>query len=283
MADTPRMQALKKLSAQMPVANQRIAQGLQASRDLQLQQAVGRAPATTAIQPAASQLGGAMAAQAGQQQLAMAEQGMQQQGQVAQAGLEEQRRAAEQRLGGQREAGREQELQNAHKFAQISEQAKREIFDQRMQFSKDDMGRTFFNERQLADYAALKARNEEAFKNYAQQADQLHQRKMQMLQAAQDKLEEAMKNKYLLERQGMDNQQLLELAQLEKAAKEEQIRAKKRAANKNAAWTAGGQIVGAVAGGIVGSLAPGAGTAVGASVGAQLGGGLGSAVGSAQS
>lgn len=204
--ETPRMKALRNLAQQLPVANQQIAQGQQAARDIQLQQAVQKAPAQTAITPAAQGTGAAMATEAGVQQVQRAQDQLKQGQQVGALGLQEQSRAAESRIAGQKAGLREQEMDNINRFAQISERAKQELFDKQMKFQKDESGRALFNTTQLADYAMLNARNEEQLRNYQQSVQLASKRKTELLQAAYNKMEEQLKFEYSKDKQKRDQE-----------------------------------------------------------------------------
>lgn len=305
----PQASMLQNLAGQMPVANQQIAAQQKAARDLQLLQAVQKAPVGGAIIPTAQQTGAAMAAQAGQEQVQRIQNAAQSQAQIAQMGqqlqgLELQKQQAQAQMG-----LKEQAMSDAERLGQISEAAKQEMFDSRLKFQKDEMGRQFLNERQLADYAALRARTNEDWQNYVQRSEQMSKRKELVLQAAQQKLlqqiqfenqeinqirdqlsrkgiterEAAAKRDILQQKMQLDLQLKTQLAQLEAAQKRAQSRAASTKARNTAIGTVVGSVAGAVVGGILGTAAaPGAGTAVGAAAGAsaggQLGGGLGAMV-----
>ncbi len=292
MADTPRMSALKQLSASLPVANQRVATQQRAARDLQLQQAVQQATPAGATTQAAQNTGTAMAAQAGAQQVANTQQGIQQQGQVAQLGQQAEAQGQQARVAGLQSGAREQQMTNEQKFASISEQAKREMFDSRKQFAQDEMGRKFGNERQLADYAALKAKDAQQWADYQQKTEHLYARKSQMLQTAQAKLAQQLEHENKLINQLQDQatkkgigererNQILQVTEQKLKQREAlrvgQIELQKAmdkqaadAANRQAMWQGAGTIVGAV----VGAVASG-GNPAGAQAGASLGGSAG--------
>jgi hypothetical protein len=160
-------------------------------------------------------------------------------------------------------------MDNVQKFAQISEKAKQEMFDNQMQFQKDEQGRTFFNERQLADYARLNAENDEKFKDYAQNAEQLSKRKLQAMEHAYKLTMQDLQQKSNLAEQKKDQQAQLQINQIRKEIEERMQKERAKAANRAAAWQAGGTIVGGVAGAVIGGPA---GASAGASVGGALGG-----------
>lgn len=302
MALTPQPSMLQGLATSMPVANEQIAARQKAARDLQLLQAVQKAPAGGAIIPTAQQTGAAMAAAAGQDQIQRIQNAAQAQNQIAQIGQNVQ--ALElQKQGAEFQSGlKEQQMTDAQRLASISEDAKAEVFDTRMQFQKDRNQQEFLNQRQLADYAVLTAKSEEDWKDYVQKSEQLAARKETTLKFAYQKLsqqlqfenqeinqlrdqltkkgiterEAAAKREILDKKLQLDLQLKSQLAALQAA----QQRAKARAAKTKAQNVAIGQTVGAVAGGVLGFVFAGgpAGAAAGAAAGSAVGGGLGALV-----
>lgn len=190
---TPRMRALQQLSAQIPVANQQVAQGQQAARDIQLQQAVKQSKPGAAINSTAQQAGAAMQQAAGQQQVDQATQNLKQGAQLQDSALKEQQQVAGQQAFSGQQGLEQQKQDQVSRFADLSQQAKKELFDDQIQFARDQSGQAILNERQLADYARMKAQSNEDFKDYAQKSDQLTKRKLAMSQAIQQKLEQGMK------------------------------------------------------------------------------------------
>lgn len=273
---TPRMAALQNLQKQLPVASQKVASGIQAARDIQLQQAVAKAPTGAAIAPAAQQTAAAATAQTGAQQVEAAKQMVQQAGQLGQLQLGEQQMAAQQKVAQQQQAARQQEMTNIEKLGKLDMTAKQELYDKEMQFKKDEAGRTLFNERQLADYAIRNVRSEEEYKKYAQDAELLARRDLQATEAAFNLVMEDLKSKWQLAEQRQDQAAKEEIARIEAAARAAMERKKAKAANSAAMWSSGGMVVGAVAGA---ALAPFTGgvinPATGAMIGAQAGAGLG--------
>ena len=276
---TPRMAALQNLQKQLPVANQRLAQGMQAARDIQLQQAVARAPTGAAIAPAAQQTAAAAAAQTGSQQAEQAKQMVQQAGQLGQLQLGEQQIQAQQQVARAQQAARQQEMTNVERLGRLDIEAKKDLYDRELQFKKDEAGRTLFNERQLMDYAARNARSDEEYKNYAQQADLLNRRNLQAMETAYKIIEEDLAQKWRMAEQKKDQAAQKQIADIraEIAARMERERA--RAANRAAMFQAGGMIVGAAAGAVI--AGPG-GYAAGAAAGAQIGGAAGGIAASQQ-
>lgn len=196
--ETPRLKALRSLAANLPVANQRVAQGQKAAQDLQLQQAVKAAPTSTPVAATAQATGASMAQTAGEQQAKSAEQSAQTGQQIGQVGLAEQGRAGQEKVASLQAGQKQQEMDSLSRLAGISEQAKQELYDQQMQFKKDEAGRTLFNTRQLADYAVTSAKNDEELKNYQQNMELASKRKAELMDAAYNKLKEELTSKYEL-------------------------------------------------------------------------------------
>ncbi len=269
---SPRAAALQNLSKQMPVANSRIATQQQAGRDIQLQQAVQKAPPQQNIATAAQETGAAIAANAGQQMVQNAAAQIKQQGQLGTIGLQEEQDQLQQGQATARLGARESSLNNVSKLAALDERAKSELYDKQIQFDKDEAGRTLFNERQLADYAKSSAISDEQAANYGQLIDQNSKRKLQLMETAYNKVVEDMTQKYAVAKQNGDQQTQLEIVNL-KRAMEERIRDEKNAAaNKAARNGAIGTIGGSIAGGLLGG-------ASGAQAGGAIGGGIAKAFG----
>jgi hypothetical protein len=280
---TNKLTALQNLQNQLPVASQRVAQGIQAARDIQLQQAVAKAPTGAAIAPAAQQTAAAAVQQTGQQQAQAAQQMVQQAGQVGQLELGEQKMSGQQAVFGAQQAAEKQELDNVQRLSQLDMNAKKELYDNEISFKRDEAGRTLFNQRQLADYAKQNTISDEQFKNYAQQAEQVNKRNLQAMESAYNIIAENLKQQSAIAEQNKDQAAKKQIQEIQIELQKRMAKARARAANNMGAWTAGGTVVGAVVGGVAGSLiAPGAGTAAGAAAGASVGGALGSYAGSQQ-
>lgn len=269
MADPIKLKALQNLSNQLPVANQRIAQGQQAARDIQLQQAVKQAPATANIPQTTQQTGAAATQMAGQQMIEQAQKQVQQQGQVGQLALGGQQQQAQANTASLQMGAREQSADNAMRLARISEQAKQELYDKQMQFQKDQQGRALFNEKQLADYAVASAKDENDYRSKVQTMQQVSARDLQIMEHSFELVQKDLEQRIRLAEQQKDQKLQLELTEMKRAAEEAMAAKRAKAANNQAMWQAGGTIVGAAAGGLIGG-------APGAMVGASAGGAVGS-------
>lgn len=263
------MPALDAIMGNMPVANQKRQQQAQAATDLQLQQAVKAVPPKAATPQVAQTLGAAAQQNVGQQMIETAKQNMQTAQQVGQVGLDQKQQELTTSIEALRRGQDTTQLADEKAFADLSEDAKREMFDGRMEFQRDEMGRTFMNERQLADYAVTHARDEQQLQNYMQSANQLHDRKIQMLEAGQAKIDQELKFQNSLSEQKQDQALKQRLLTSKRQLEDKIAREKADRANRAGKFSAVGGIVGGVVGAVVGGPA---GAAVGYSAGSALGG-----------
>lgn len=275
MAQTQRQSGLATLAGQMPVRNQELADQQRAARALQLQQTVARmAPQQAPTAAQAAGMGGAMAQQAGQEQVARAGQQLETAGQVARLGQQETTIAGQQKLGAMQEAARQQELSQVDRLAKLDAAAKTELFDKELTFRKDAANQTFFTERQLADYKRQSAASDEQLRNWSNQAQNYHKRNITTLETMYKRLSEIEENNYRIGKQQLDQAARKEIAQL-RADTERRLRdAKNKAAKTAQMWQAGGTVLGAGAGFVLSGFNP-AGAALGASAGGAIGGMVG--------
>lgn len=272
MANSIRLEQLKKLAGAMPVANQKVAAGLQAGQQVQFQNAIkGANPGagTSAAQSAGAQQAAALAAPV----LQANQTSQQQTGQIAnlsqnQQGLEN-AAAVSQRQSGIVDKG----INQNNRLAQLSNDIKNQLLDDQLKFNQDERGRVLLNDRQLADAAILTAKNEQDLLNYKQNIQQMNSRKLQAMEVAYNKLAQAMKTGYTDEGQRLDFQTKVDIKNMMMNA-EKDIRALKNKQEANqAAWSAAGTVVGTIIGAIYGG--PG-----GAKAGGQAGGAGGGYAGS---
>ena len=270
-AQTEKQTALQKLAQSMPVANQRVATGIRAARDLQLQQAVagaGQIPAS-AQAAVAQQIGAATTAQAGKQLVEAAGQEASKQASIAQLGQAEQARVAELRLGRQSIASQAEQQQLTNRLAGIDEKAKQELFDRRLQLNQDAAGRKFMNERQLADWTIMKAKSEEDWRNYTQKAEQYATRRLSMMEVAQQRILQKIGQDYRSGKQKLDSEQSKRLRAAADALNARIAKEKEKVAKRKAFHTTMGTIVGTVIGSFAGN--PAAGAAIGGATGNYIG------------
>lgn len=289
---------LQAMSNNVPVANQRLASQQQAARDMQMQQAVGAAAPAQATAQNAQQIGTQQAQNAGTQQVAAQAQAGQQQAQVAQIGQQVQQLKDTQAVNDSKLGENQQVEANAEAFSQISLQAKQEMYDERRDFATTQQGLQFTNERQLADYAKLRAQTDQQWLSYVQTTNDLEQKKTQTLTTAYNKISQTMQIENAaaiqarqqaadLANKGQENSAQLQIYK-QKLEQAQQLRQAQvdlaKSIAKNQAKQAGNlmknQAMGQVAGMAIGAaavvLAPatfGTSLAVGAAVGGAAGSG----------
>lgn len=241
-------------------------------------QGLGTAPGTAA--PTRAQISAA-GAEAVQQQ-AQAVQRAQQTKLQLQEGQVRQEQA--QAVLGQREVlnQRRAALQNSLRKAEdtlvkLGMTTKQDLFDQSLRFEQDELGRTVFNERQLLDYAVTHAKDVEAMQDYEQTISQISERRLRLMQAAQQKIEMELRNAYAAEQSALNQEAKLALARAQAAAKEKAAREKANAQNRASMWSAIGTVVGAGIGVALAPLTGGASLLAAGSLGATIGGAAGGA------
>jgi hypothetical protein len=83
----------------------------------------------------------------------------------------------------------DESLKNQRRLYNLDKNATQTLVNEEKQFQLDAAGRKFLSERQMADWFATKAQGEEDWAGYQQRTTQLHERKLQILQAAYKQLE----------------------------------------------------------------------------------------------
>jgi len=269
-----RINQLNKLAGNIPVVNNNIAQGMQAARTTQLQQAIASmTPDQAGTTQTAQQLGAQQAQMSGAIQVQTAQKNSQQLAQVGQMALQEDRMQKNQELFTRQQAITQRNRALTNQLAQLDNNLKDQLLDQQLSFKQDEFGRTIWNERQLADFAVLQAKTQADLDKFEQTLNQQSQRRLQIMQTVQAKLKQALEQNYLREGQEMDQQTRLFIANLKKQAAEKERRERARRASRGAMVQGAFVVAGAVAGTV---LAPVGGGAAGAVLGAQVGSGLGS-------
>ena len=177
-------------------------------------------------------------AQAQEQQMQLAarqtELGMQNQARAQQAALQARKTA----LG--------VSIRNAEQaLTALGASTKQQLFDSTIAFEQDELGRTVFNERQLLDYAATHAKDVESLQDYEQAISQMSERRMRLLQVAQQKIQQELTQAYQAEQSALNQESQLALGRM-KAAIDEKIKKEKAdAANRAGIWSAVGGIAAA--------------------------------------
>ena len=160
---------------------------------------------------------------------------------------------------------------------------KEKIFDSRLQFSKDEAGRKFSDERQLRDYAIMSSKSDQELESKLMTQKLLHQRGIQMLEVAQQKVNETLRQSYADKDRALTQETKEYIANTQAAAERAMARKKAKGAAMGGivtgAFTIGGAIIGAIISiPTVGTAAP-ATVAAGAAAGATLGKMVGDAAG----
>jgi L-lactate utilization protein LutC len=146
---------------------------------------------------------------------------------------------------------------------------KQDLFDQSLRFEQDELGRTVFNERQILDYAVTHAKDVESMQNYEQAISQMSERKLRLMQVAQQRIEQELRNAYAAEQSALNQEVKLALTRAKAAAEEKAAREKANAQNRASMWSAVTGLAGAGIGAFMGGPA-------GASMGYSVGSGVGS-------
>lgn len=262
-----RSQQLDKLASRLPFENQQQAAQQQQAATTQLQQAVAQQPASAGPQQA-QQMGAQAAAQQGQIQVQASQQAQNQQAQATQLQMQERSRQAADALNQLQRGLTSKERQLQKSINQLGRQYKNELFDKQLQFSKDELGRTQWQERQLADYALMKARSAEDLRDYEQKVRQFSQRRMKMLEVSLAKVKNALEQESQKNEQEL-NQGLKKRLGIAKVQLEQKIaRERAEAANRGSMLSVGLGVVGAV---VAGYFTGGAGAPVGYAAGSAIG------------
>lgn len=263
---------LAGMSSMAPQVNQQVAQGVGDQAAFAQKQQAGQAymGGQQLGKPQVAQMGTQLAGQKAGANLAAAQSTLQQQQQIGQVGLQAQQQQAQAQIG-EKKLGlqkKQRELENS--LESMGEEVKNKLFSQNLAFQKDELGRTAWNERQLADWKVRQAKDIQDLQNYQQQVRQISARKQQLLKTAHAKIVQELQNISANSTLNADMQTKERLMRA-KVAMEEKIADEKRAA-ANRAGMAGamGTVIGVGAGAATGS--PQA-----AAVGGVIGGGLGTA------
>lgn len=261
--------AINLNSMQVPIQDQAAKQRSDAARQLLWQQKVGATPLNPA-QPAsqvAQQAAPAMVQQAGQENV-------QQRAKSAQSLLESQQQQAEQQAQAEahqiamQTAQHQNQLQDQQaQLSRLGSDINQKLFQDRLQFEKDETGRKFTNARQLEDWSVSTAENQQQAANRLQQLQLTRQREIETLQTVHQKLVDAINRGWITKEQGLDQNQAVQLTQMANDLQAEIAHKQADASNKQMMYSGGG----ALAGGALGALAGPGGAAVGMSLGQGFG------------
>ena len=137
-------------------------------------------------------------------------------------------------------------------LANLGQYTKQQLFDNRITFAKDELGRKFTNQRQLADYAVSSAQSDEQLAQRMQDMTQSAEKDIMALQQANDMISSRLKLEYNRAEQAKDYTLLKELASMKAAMDRAIARKKSRSAVTGlivkAAVTLGAAYIGASVG-----------------------------------
>lgn len=269
MALTLKQNQLAKLQMPGQQASQAAATQGVSNQTTSLQNSIAQMGQTPVTQPVAQQAGAAQATGAGQianaQVAADAQNQLQTAGNVMAQGAEE----ASQRMQRKSLQAQEEHRSATDRLGALNSQLKTKLFDSQMNFNRDELGRTVFNEQQLLDYKLAQGMADEDLLNYEQTARQMTDRKLQMLKTAQAKIMSELNQEFSSGQQELDQAHKKALVEQKRAIEEKIRKEQAKAKNRGAMFSAAGTVIGAVAGGMV---AGPAGATVGASAGGAIGG-----------
>lgn len=241
----------------MPGQNQRVVTGLQEAAKSQMQQQLGGQltgqPLGIRQIEAAGQQATAMQAQPLLQVQQQAQQQAQQLGGLA---LKEEAQSAQKRLQerqfNQAKAQRDAESQ----LNTLNSGLKQRLLDDQFTFQKDELGRTFFNERQLLDYKVSTAKSALEVRDLEQKMRKASSRKMQILKAAQAKINQDLTQEFQKGEQELNQEQLKRLTEAQRAMQDKIRREEARAKNRGSMFSALGTLAGVGLSIAVPALAP---------------------------
>ena len=221
----------------------------QQSTDLQLQQAAGQltqqglTPQKSQIQ----QVAGQVAATKGQAQVADQQKQVQQAQQNRQLAASEQKVQKVKQLLQTKQAVVDLQMKNTAAVDSLQMNMQQKYVDEVKKFQKDEIGRTVFNTRQLSDWAALKAKNEEEFGNYEQMMLQALEKKNAIMDHSFKVISQHLEQEYLKAEQAKDQAATEQINAIRQDIEKKKLAAKKKAALNSQMWVTGATVVAMVA------------------------------------
>lgn len=262
-----RQNQIAKIAGQMPGAVGAQVGQAGAQQTTNLQQSIAAA-GQVPTQAAGQAMGAQQAQAAGQVQAAGQQQIDESALQAGKATLQQSEQEAQQRLQRKALEAQKENRVATEALGNLSSELKGQLFDSNLQFQKDEMGRTLYNDQQLLDYKLAQGLSDEQLFGYEQQVRQTSQRKLNLLKTASSKLRQELEQSFQSGQQELDQEQQRYLIERKRQIEEKIRKEKAKQKNRAAAFAAAGTIVGAVAGALI--AGPG-GYAAGASAGASLG------------
>jgi hypothetical protein len=129
-------------------------------------------------------------------------------------------------------------------LAKMGNNIKQELLDSRLAFEKDEAGRKFSNDRQLADYIASNAKTQQEFDSKMSGIANVARQQAVMTAAFNERLNTILNQGYIESKGDLDNAQRIRLAALRSETTKAAEKAKANAANKILMGQAIGTIVG---------------------------------------
>ncbi len=168
-------------------------------------------------------------------------------------------------------------LKQREDISKLGRNVRQELFDKQLQFGKDERGRKFSNERQLADYAIANAHSEQDLAQKMQIMTQDAEKDLIMMEGVNNRLRQALQQGHNGKNQKLDQASKAKISAAIK--RNEQLIADKKAKAANRSLIISGIFMagGAAAGSFLGP----AGTYTGAVAGASIGQSLGTSVAAA--
>jgi hypothetical protein len=265
------------LSQQMPGQNQKVATGLQEAAKTQMrQQLAGQGPMPVQQIQA---IGQQAAAQQGQAKLQVQQQGAQEAQKLGGLALNQDQQDKQMKLQARQLDLAKQARKNTELLNNLDSELKSRLLDDQFQFQQDELGRTLFNERQLMDYKIQTAKSDLEMQDFEDKMRQASQRKLQLLQSAQARLDQELKQGFQRGQQRLDQEMQTRLAQAKRDLEEKIRKERAKQANRASMFSAGGAIAGALgAAAIIGTGGGAAPLIAGMAGGSSLGSGLGSII-----
>jgi hypothetical protein len=255
--------------------NQKAQQQRRDAQTIAMQRAVAQAPQGGATTRPAQAMAGTVQQATGQQHVQQVQQVQQQQAQVGNMAVKKAASDIQNRLEQLKQGQQGSNLQENQRLFNQQQQLENSLFNERIQFRRDELGRLELNDRQLADYARLSGASDEQMRDYMQYAQLAHQRDMDISRHVSAMLEENLRFESSKRMQDQD-QELVRRLSAEKKAMDEKI-ARKQAEIKNNSqiWSTVLGVVGGVVGGYFGGpqgamAGYSGGSAIGSAAGTEM-------------
>lgn len=260
MATSTNTRQQQLMNLVQPGQNQSLLNQQKATQQLQMQQALGGAGQKQSFRrtPQAQQIGAQAQGLFGQSQTKAAQDQLQKEGQVAGAIQQEQSFDIQQGLQKRQQAAKVRLNSITNQISSLNRDLKQDIFDNQVQFQKDELGRTYWNERQLADWKIKEAKSDEELAEFEQSISQEFEKKMALLKTAEASIRQRLEQEASKSEQEQDQALQQRLLSAEKELQKKMQKAQARAQRNAMIMQAGGTIAGAgIAAAVVATVATG--------------------------